>query len=240
MTSYFCMIFINFAKNNIYSVIKRGEITSYYKNDIIHIRDMKLRSNHILTLLMVVVLIAGITGCKKEGKSSNVPADFNSLTTDKQMEYLMENMTPDSVAIFISEAAMGQIYDAKMELNPALSYAFEHYNQEQQDSFIRAAEQYKKKLPLHEKVKYVKLEGFEDIDNYSYELGLSYTGIIRDENKSVEQVKDELEALKKECKYDPDFYKRFMTGFKYALEADRHRDLNDKIYLTFINYPDNL
>ena len=135
---------------------------------------------------------------------------------------------------------MGKVYGARIELQEATLYAFEHYKEDQLVDFVEATKRYEEQLPLHDKVKFVKLSAMEDPDRYSYELGLAYVGNIREEKKTTKQVKDELDAFKRECKYDPEFYKRFMKGFKIALKADRHRDLDDKIYLSFINYQDSI
>lgn len=199
--------------------------------------NKKLSRTARAMLFCVSALI--VLGCSRSG-SDNLPGNFKSMPTDKQMEVLMKEMTPDSVASYICNAAMGKKYDTRIELAQAKAYAYEHYNEDQILQFEDVVARYKEALPLHEKVKFMKLEGAEDPDLYSYELGLAYVGTIREEKKDVKQVSEELNKLMKECRLDKDFYKKFMKGFKTALKYDRHHDLDDKIYLKFISYPDSI
>lgn len=201
--------------------------------------------SHVMTRniikLLFISLVAGVClmSCSKSD-GVNLPSNFKSLSTEDKMEYLMAEMPADSVARFICNSAMGKIYNSRIELQPAMSYAYEHYSEEDQVKFEMEMANYESELPLHEKVKFSKLAALEDPDMYSYELGLQYVSSIREENKTIEQVSDELAKLRKECQSDPDFYKRFMKGFKTALTYDRHHDLDDKIYRKFITYPDNI
>lgn len=225
----------------------RGVVTVYDGFDSLKMRSIIIMSSAMMNrfkrflpaiCLMSLLLIPA--GCSKSEKGVDVPDDFNSRTTNQKMEYLMENFTPDSVAVFLCEASLGKIHDVRIELQEAQLYAFEHYKEDDLVTFVDASKEYEKKLPLHEKMKLVKMAATEDPDIYSYELGLSYVGLIREEKKDVKQVTDELEAFRRECKYDPEFYKRFIKGFKLALKNDRHRDLDDKIYVAFINYQDSI
>lgn len=184
------------------------------------------------------VLLLAISCSRNDG--TKIPDNFKNLSTEDQMEYLMANLPPDSVARFICNAAMGKVYNARVELQPAMAYAYEKYDEDDLVKFQMAMEQYEDELPLHQKVRITKLLGIEDFDQYGYDLGLSYVGTIRVEQKDIKQISEELAGLQKECKADPDFYARFMKGFKTALQYDRHHDLDDKIYIKFISYPDSL
>lgn len=188
--------------------------------------------------LAISLLLLG-AGCSKKS-AVNIPDNFKTLSTDDQMAFLMSQVTPDSVAKFICNAAMGKVYNVRMELQPALLYAYDKYNEDDLVKFELALEQFQDGLPLHEKVRITKLLGIQDPDQYSYDLGLSYVGMIRVERKNIKEISEELAKLQKECQTDPDFYKRFMKGFKTALNYDRHHDLDDNIYLKFISYPDSL
>lgn len=184
-------------------------------------------------------LIVILASChKKEGVE--VPNYFNAMSVNDKMEYLMKELSPDSLAGFICAAALGEVENVNIDLQEAQLYAYEHYDENQIVEFVEGCKNFENTLPLHQKVKLVKLSATEDPEMYAYELGLSYVGDIREEKKTVDQVKDELEAFRRECKYDPDFYKRFMKGFKIALRNDRHKDLDDKIFITYINYPDSV
>ena len=227
------MIFINFAENIILRL---------YIQPVVSYKLMKYNICNLSRIVGVIIFCIAtftISSCKKDVTSS-FPGDFKSLPTDKKMEYLMANMRPDSVALYICDAAMGKKYDSRIELAEAKAYAYDHYNEEQILAFEQACSDYKEDLPLNEKVKFIKLEAAEDPDMYSYELGLKYIGKIREDKKDIKQVEEELDKLMKECQTDKDFYKRFMKGFKTALDYDRHHDLDDKIYLKFISYPDSI
>ncbi|MCH5214823.1 MAG: hypothetical protein J1E97_06475 [Muribaculaceae bacterium] len=195
----------------------------------------------LLPICMVVWVLLLLGACSKnDGIRNNIPANFNSLSTEDKMDFLMERMPPDSVARFICDAAMGKVYNARIELQPARDYAYSHYKVDDIERFEMECINYENSLPLHEKVKFFQLAATDDPDRYAYELGLSYVGTIREAEMSVKDVQEELDNLRKECKYNKEFYKRFMTGFKTALSVDRHHDLNDNIYKKFINYPDNI
>lgn len=192
-----------------------------------------------LQVSLFAVLMFIFCACSK-GDGSKLPDNFKNLSTVDQMEYLMASLPADSVARFICDAAMGKVYNARIELQPALTYAYEKYGEDDLVAFQMALVQYQEGLPLNEQVRLTKLLGIEDLDQYGYDLGLSYVGTIRVEHKNIQQISEELARLQKECKSDPDFYKRFMKGFKTALEYDRHHDLDDNIYLKFISYPDSI
>lgn len=180
-----------------------------------------------------------LSGCSKE-KTADLPNNFNNLSNDQKMEYLMDKLPPDSVAVFVCDVAMGKVYDSRIELGEAMTYAYTHYDQDQVVAFDDAMANYQSKLPLHEQVKFTKLSDLIDPEMYSYELGLKYVGVIREEELDVKQAKEQVDLLMKECKSDPDFYKRFIKGFKAALNNDRGRDLDNNIYTLFISYPDSL
>lgn len=205
-------------------------------DSIINMHDRLLRC---ATLFLGAAFLVLMSACSR-GDGANLPDNFKNLSTEDQMDYLMANVAADSVARFVCNAAMGKVHNAPMELQPAVSYAYEKYNEDDLVKFQMALQQFQDESPLNERVRLTKLLGVEDLDQYGYNLGLSYVGSIRVEQKDVAQIDKELELLRKECKTDPDFYKRFMKGFKTALEYDRHHDLDDKIYVKFISYPDSI
>lgn len=191
-------------------------------------------------LLYIFTAILFIASCSKDKENLLVPENFNSMNTEKKMEYIMKDRQPDSVALFISDIAMGKVKGASIDMSEAQLYVTEHYNEDDLVMFVEAVKKYENALPLDQKMKFVKLGGMEDPELYSYELGLSYVGTIREDKKDAKHIKKELEALKKASDSDPEFYKRFMKGFKLALKEDRGRDLDEKIFLEFINYQDSI
>lgn len=203
----------------------------------------KLRGNlrHLSRVFVQVLLLVSLVlaGCKKK-EETVVPDKFNSLSTEEKMDYLMKTLPPDSVALFICEAAMGKKYDSRLELADALIYAYSNYKEADQVVFDDAFNRYGEELPLAEKVKFYKLVNLDDPEIYEYEIGLRYVGTIREEDKDAKKVKEELDNFKKECKTSPETYKRFMKGFKEALNLDRGHDLDEKIYTQFITYPDSI
>lgn len=195
-----------------------------------------------LTLVLCVLLFSILaSSCRKNTNSSyNLPENFNELSMAQKMETVMHTMSPDSVASFICMAALNKVPNARIDLRQATLYAYEHYKGDDADSFSMAFDNFVESSPLDEKVRLYKLAGTEDPDRLGYELGLGYLTNIREENKDAEEIRRELEALKKECAQDPDFYKRFMIGFKIALKNDRNVDLDENIYKEFINYADSI
>lgn len=187
------------------------------------------------------VMMLAFVSCSNKS-SSKFPDNFSSLSTEKKMEFLMANMSPDSVAYYIIDAAMGKNNSARIELDPAIAYAYDNYKEDDMVAFTLAFSEYEKKIPLHEKVKFSKLYTTTEMDPeaYGYDVGLRYVGVIREEGLQPKQVKEELDRFAKACKIDPDFYKKFMKGFKYALKYDRGRDLDERIYTEFISYPDSI
>ena len=182
-----------------------------------------------------------LSSCSGKGKH-RFDDNFNSLTVEQKMDALMEKgIEPDSLAVIICDAAMGKDDEFQIDLTQARAYVYEKYNEDQLVAFENQCLNYEFRLPLHEKVKFERLAGLTDPSLIGYELGLSYVGDIRENKKTEKEVAEELALLKEECqRNDKETYKRFMKGFKTALKLDRHRDLDDKIYLKFISYPDSI
>lgn len=194
-------------------------------------------NSHFMTLILTLVLMAAC-GPNKDGH--NYPKNFASLPTDRKMEYIVDNHSPQEVAQIVCEAVMGESDAGNIDLPQARDYVYSHYNTEQIITFETECEAFADSLPLADKVKFARKSATEDMEHYAYELGLAYVGSIREKGKSVDDVEQEIKELGAECKGDPDFYRRFMKGFKAVLENDRGRDLDEKIYLHFISYPDNI
>lgn len=191
-------------------------------------------------LVLGIFVLAMVSACGSKGETKPVPDNFNSLSTEDKMDYLMERMSPDSLGRFVCDVALGKIYNSRIEFQQARLYAYEKYDQKQIAEFESACQEYEAKLPLHEKVKFFKISSTEDPDKFSYDLGLRYVGDIRENSKNAAQVSSELEKLRRECEADPEFYRRFMKGFKIALEIDHNHDLDENIYTQFITYTDSL
>lgn len=190
-----------------------------------------------LGFIMMIQMI--MSSCSDKG-GDGLPESFNRMGAPSQMEYLMERDAPDSVARFICYAALGKIEGLHMDMGSALAYAYEHYDESGLVEFQMALEEFQSGLPLADRVRLTRELGMVDLEQFGYELGLNYVGTIRVEQKQAPTIREELAALRKECASYPDFYSRFMKGFKTALKLDRHRDLDDRIYTEFITYQDTL
>lgn len=168
------------------------------------------------------------------------PAGFEALSSAGKVEYVMKHASPDSVARFICSASLGKENGVSLDLNEATLYAYEHYRDKDFEEFTTAYEECQNSYSLSDKMKLYKMAGALDPQQFGYTLGLEYISSIRDNSKSVEQVNEELAEFKKACGSDADTYRRFVIGFKTALNADHGKDLDEAIYNAFINYEENI
>lgn len=186
-----------------------------------------------------VCAAAMLTACSGANKSDgHFDEGFQKLSDGDKVAYVMQNATPDSVARFIVDAAIGRIPGVTIQSLPeATLYAYEHYKSEKDlQTFSVAYDDYAESLPLEGKMKVMRLAGEIDPQGIGYQLGLQYVSHIRDGEMSVDEVTTEIEAFRKACADDDMMFQRFITGFKVALEADRGKDLKNDIYLKFKNY----
>lgn len=166
-----------------------------------------------------------------------MPEDFDRFSDTAKVAYMMEIVSPDSVARFICDAALGKSEAARITAFPeASAYAYQHYADSNLIVFSQELDYYSANLPLPEKMKIYSLAGQMDPQRLGYELGLEYVGYIRENKANVEEVKKEIDALKTACGEDSLTYIRFLKGFKTVLQADRGKDLPEEIYNVFINY----
>lgn len=185
------------------------------------------------------------TGC---GSSTNkyggdFPKDFNSRSDEEKIAYMMEAVTPDSVARFITYASLGYIPDVTLKsVNVAYNYAYQHYqNQdENQTKFIVEFDNFQNALSLDDKMKIMKAAGQEDPMGLGLRLGLDYFEQLRDKKMSLKEVDDEIRSFRKACGNDTAMYVRFVKGFKAALNTDGGKSIDAKIYAKYRNLPEQL
>lgn len=180
-----------------------------------------------------------LAGCKSKPLEKEVafPPEFADLDDASMVEFMMKNSTPDSVARFVCDAALGKVKEGRIDtLAIAAAYAYEHYSDSDLVDFSREFDSYSANLPLEDKMKIYSMAGTVDPQGLGYELGLEYVSHIREQRMNVADVKKELEAFKKACAEDSVTYVRFMKGFKTVLKADHGKDLAEEIYEMFINY----
>ncbi len=189
---------------------------------------------HLVPLAAMAILVG--CGSKPQSVYEPLPADFNSRDDVSKVDYMMKHATPDSVARFICNGALGKDSIKIDTIAIAVNYAYENYNDSNLINFSREFEEYAANLPLHEKMKIYLLSGASDELRLGYELGLEYVAHIRRDSLKVDEVKAELESFKIACADDTMTYVRFLKGFKTALGVDHGRDLPENIYNAFINY----
>lgn len=184
-------------------------------------------------IILAIGLMVGLVGC---GKSKNqgasvFPENFNSLPDTARVAFVMKSATPDSVARFICNAALGKVEGAKIDsLGVATNYAYEKYAGEEVDSFSVEYDSFVASLPLPEKMKMYALAGVEDPQGLGLQLGLEYMQAIRDRNMTAKEVDAEIEAFRKACGADEDLYNRFLTGFRTVLQVDNGQDVPKAIF----------
>lgn len=186
-----------------------------------------------------VCMALALCGCGAKGgaKKGAFPEGFNNLDDASKVAYVMKNASPDSVARFICNAALGHVPEAKIDTFAlASAYAYVHYNDSDLLVFSREYDSYSANLPLVDKMKIRYMAGQENPQGLGYELGLEYVSHIRDDKMSVGDIRKELEAFKTACANDTDTYVRFIKGFKTVLKIDRGKDLPEEVYKAFIDY----
>lgn len=187
------------------------------------------------SILMVAMAFASCG--HRQTDAAALPDNFDQLTDTAKVAFMMDIVTPDSVARFICDASLGKSKIAHITSLPqATAYAYQHYSDSTLIVFSQELDTYSANLPLAEKMKILMMAGQSDPQRLGYELGLEYVGYIRENKANVEEVKKEIEALKTACGEDSLMYIRFLKGFKTVLKADRGKDLPEDIYNVFINY----
>lgn len=180
--------------------------------------------------------VVSVCSCGGKNGSGDFPDNFGTIGDAGRVSYMMKNVTPDSVARFICDAALGKVEGARIDSLPtATLYAYEHYKNTDLASFAAQYDAYSQSLPLEEKMKLYALAGSYDPQQLGYQLGLEYVGNIRSKKMTADQVAAELKEFKKACGNDHDTYKRFVKGFKVVLELEKGNGISGDIYSRFKN-----
>ena len=188
----------------------------------------------------VLVLLTVACGGKNNGTVLDLPKDFNSRSDSEKVNYLMEAVTPDSVAVIICKASLGEIPELKIDtFANATLHAYEHYKDDDLNTFSNALEGYKESQPLEKKMKLYKLAKEDDPMGLGYTLGLEYVGQIRAKSMTMKDIDEELSAFRKACGSDMETYRRFIKGFKTALSADKGQGIAPEVYSKYMNIPEN-
>ena len=184
--------------------------------------------------LACFLLAAVSCGRSNDGETTSFPPDFNSFSDSQMVEFVMKNASPDSVARFICNSALGKVTEGRIDtLAIAAAYAYEHYADSALMAFSKEFDSFSSTLPLADKMKIYAMAGELDPQRLGYQLGLEYVSHIRDSKMTVDDVRAEISAFKKACADDSITYIRFMKGFRTVLRADHGKDLPEAIYKAF-------
>ena len=188
--------------------------------------------------LASMICLGAMTGCGRKSESeSKYPDNFKSIGDAGRVQYMIGRVTPDSLARFIIYGALGRNPGAGIDsLAIATNHAYERLKGDDLDKFSGEYDAVVEGLPLSDKMKIYKLGGSEDPQGLGYRLGLEYMTSIRDGNKSVQQIENELKEFKKVCGSDTAMYRRFIIGFHTVLEVDHGTDVSEEVYKKFVNY----
>lgn len=189
-------------------------------------------------LLLIPTAFLILSSCGNRVKSSgNYPDGFDKQTDIERVTYMMQRVSPDSLARFVIDGALGRNPGAPIDsLAMTTLYIYEHLQGVDVDAFSVQYDNYVESLPLNDKMKVYMLAGSDDPQGLGYRLGLEYLGSIRENNKNAEQIEKELKAFRKACGNDTATYRRFIKGFQTVLEVDSGKDIAQDIYTRFINY----
>lgn len=187
-------------------------------------------------MIMTVLLLT--TACGGKGKNDNgFPENFNSLSDEQKVTYLMQHVSSDSVARFIIYASLGKLPGIRIDsLNNATLTAYEAYSDTALQSFSWEIDRVSEELPLNDKMRLRAIIGAEDPQGLGLTLGLEYLNQIRVKGMTADDVATELQSLKAACKDNPDVYARFLIGFRTVLRYDRNSDMPKEIYDRFLEY----
>lgn len=182
------------------------------------------------------IMIALMCACGNKGNdTAGLAQSIGNLSDSRKVAYMMERVSPDSVARFICEASLGHIPGVKIDtLSMATLYAYENYKSEvDMQTFSSEMDDYVSHLSLENRMNIMKMLGEVDAQALGYQLGLEYVDHIRIDNMTPDEVKSEIAAFRKACAADTMMYQRFITGFKVALNVDKGKDLPEDIYTQF-------
>lgn len=186
----------------------------------------------------MLMLLPALTGCGgKNGEGNNHAGEFEGMDDRAKVQYLMKRVSPDSVARFICDAALGKVEGVRIDtLSMATLYAYEQYKDSDLQSFQIAYDMYADNLQLPDKMRLRKLAASDNPDALGYQLGLEYVNDIRTGRKQASEVEAEIAALRKVCDEAPEdslTFRRFMTGFKVALDNDGTDGIPKSIYESY-------
>lgn len=185
-----------------------------------------------------LMLICFLSGCKHRSEEGNAafPADFNKKTDQEKVAFVMRTSTPDSVARFVMNAALGNIQGVTVDsLSMAELYIISNYDSQKQMEYVEETARIKDGLSLAQQMKLFKKGSSDDPIVFGLDLGLNYLSRVRERSLSAKDIEKEIKEFKKECGNDTTTYRLFTKGFTEALRQDKDKDVDKDIYQRFIN-----
>lgn len=182
--------------------------------------------------------LAFLGSCGGGNKSSGrFPKDFDKMSDVERVEYMMQNVSTDSLARFVIDGVLGRNPGAPIDsLSIALPYIYDHLKGDELEAFSTEYSNYVESLPLNDKMKIYMQDLTEDPMQVGYKLGLQYLGSIRENNKSAKQVEKELESFREACDTDTATYRRFIIGFHTVMAVDSGKGISKEVYEKFKDY----
>ncbi|MDE6329227.1 MAG: hypothetical protein K2L83_00785 [Muribaculaceae bacterium] len=192
------------------------------------------RGSSVLMMAGLLAIASTLSACGGDKEAGEYPADFNRMSDAAKVAYMMEHASPDSVARFICLASIGDVDGVRIDtLANATLYAYENYKDGELQDFVRAYDECSARLPLSKRMALGKRSVEQDPMGLGYELGLTYVNEIREQHLDAARVEKEIRDLQEACMRNPEdsaTFRRFMTGFKVALERDGSSDVPEEIF----------
>ncbi|MDE7412256.1 MAG: hypothetical protein K2N05_00500 [Muribaculaceae bacterium] len=196
----------------------------------------KIINGFLIGAAVVALSVVGGCGKKSEESAKSYSSKFSNMSDSEKVAYVMRTCTPDSVARFVMNAALGRIKGVEIDtLAMAELYVYSNYDPDKQDLYAEEATRLKEQLSLAQKMELFKKGSTDDPVSFGLDLGLSYLTRVRENNMSVKDIDKEIKEFRKICGEDTATYRRFVTGFTEALRQDKDKDVKKEVYEKFIN-----
>ena len=155
-----------------------------------------MKKNRFLVMALTCVALCGCGGKEKSIDNAEL---FKSAKNDaEKVAIVMKSATPDSVARFICNTALGLNKGVSIDtLQSAVLYAYEHYADENLMKFSDEFDNYSSSLPLAQKMKIMSLAALTDPDGLGYKLGIEYAIQIRDNAMTLKEIDRDMAELRR-------------------------------------------
>lgn len=185
--------------------------------------------------VVILMLTASCGGGDNKGEVG-LATKLRSYTDAQKVAYMIKEVSADSVARFVCDAALGKIEGVRIDtLATATLYAYEQLSGDDLNLFSDEIDRYSSALPLADKMKVYAMMGKADPQNMGYQLGLEYLSDIREHRKSAKEIDEEIEAFRKACGDDTETYERFVKGFQTVIKVDGGKDLPAGVLDKYMN-----